>query len=102
VIQDDERRDVALNGRRCPAFRIGTDGSGRWIALRQDGACGGLFVGRKAAIQFALSQNGHNHTQILLVESPLHFDFGAVSAVPPLLPGDITLQHDSCFADVGA
>jgi hypothetical protein len=45
-----------------PLSLIGTDSRGRWVVTDQNGRYGGLFVGRAAAIKFALSENGNDGT----------------------------------------
>jgi hypothetical protein len=61
-------------GRTRSTFRIGLNRQGNWVALEEDGRCGGLFVGRDEAIRFALSQNGNRHEHVVLVDSPLDLD----------------------------
>ena len=66
---------IPLPRRAQSTFRVGVDRSGYWVALDQDGRCGGLFVGRNEAIRFALSQNGNRREQVLMIESSLDLDF---------------------------
>jgi hypothetical protein len=79
--KDNEFR-VPLSKSAQSVFRVGVDGRGNWVALNQDGRCGGLFVGRHEAIRFALSQNGNQKNQIVLVETPLHLDLAVAAGHP--------------------
>ncbi len=63
-------------------FRVGIDRFGCWVALDQDGRCGGLFVGRNEAIRFALSQNGNRPENVLFVESSLDLNFETTRSRP--------------------
>ncbi|HYH70278.1 MAG TPA: hypothetical protein VEX16_03130 [Methyloceanibacter sp.] len=71
---EDNGFKVSLSKKAQSVFRVGVDGRGNWVALNQDGRCGGLFIGRHEAIRFALSQNGNQKNQIVLVETPLDLD----------------------------
>jgi hypothetical protein len=64
-------------------FRVGIDRFGCWVALEDDGRCGGLFVGRNEAIRFALSQNGNRPEHVLFVESSLDLDFATTRSRSP-------------------
>ena len=62
-------------------FRVGVDRFGCWVALDQNGRCGGLFVGRNEAVRFALSQNG-NRPEHVLFESSLDLNFEPTRSRP--------------------
>ena len=75
-MKNKEREPRTSFARKAPStFRVGIDRFGSWVALDQDGRCGGLFVGRSEAIRFALSQNGNRPEHVLFVESSLDLDF---------------------------
>ena len=79
---EDNGFKASLSKRAQSVFRVGVDGRGNWVALNQDGRCGGLFVGRHEAIRFALSQNGNRKNQIVLVETPLDLDLAVAEGHP--------------------
>jgi len=60
-------------------FLVGKDSRGRWVARNQSGRCGGLFVGRAAALKFALSQNGNRPDAVIAVAGVLELDLAAKS-----------------------
>jgi len=59
-----------------PRFLIGQDGRGNWIAQKQHGRCGGIFVSRAAALKFALLENGNRPEAIIAVPGVLELDLG--------------------------
>jgi hypothetical protein len=56
-------------------FLIGQDSRGHWIAQKEGGQCGGLFISRAAAVKFALLQNGYRPEAIITV-GHLELDLG--------------------------
>ena len=40
-------------------FRVGRNQLGQWIAVDTDGACGGIFTSRAAALHFAQVETDH-------------------------------------------
>lgn len=60
-------------------FRIGRDRRGNWVVQGHDGRCGGLFVGRDAAIRFALSQNGRRFDHVVMVDGVIELDLARPS-----------------------
>jgi hypothetical protein len=77
VEKPGKRSDSAQGRRPLATFFVGIDCSGNWVALDQDCRAGGLFVGQKEAVRFALSQNGNSREHILLVEKSLELDLKA-------------------------
>jgi hypothetical protein len=57
-----------------PIFLIGKNSRGNWVVQDQNGLCGGLFVGRAAALKFALSENGNDPEAVLMVPGVLELD----------------------------
>jgi hypothetical protein len=51
----------------APIFLVGRDSRGRWVAQKQHGRTGGLFVNQAAAIKFALFENGNRPEAIITV-----------------------------------
>jgi hypothetical protein len=82
VANDAYGRGTSLARRPHSIFRVGVNGSGNWVAVDQDGHCGGLFVGRDQAIRFALSENGNRQERVLLVSGPLDLDLSAPRTQP--------------------
>ena len=50
-----------------PLFLIGQNSRGQWIAQKQSGRCGGLFVSHAAALKFALLENGNQREAVITV-----------------------------------
>jgi hypothetical protein len=48
-------------------FLIGKDSRGRWVAQKQHGHTGGLFVNYAAALKFALFENGNRKDAVVTV-----------------------------------
>jgi hypothetical protein len=59
-----------------PCFLIGQDSRGNWIAQKQHGQCGGIFVSRAAALKFALLETGNRPDAIIPVSGLLELDLG--------------------------
>ena len=72
------RRDVPSRLENA-LFLVGKNSLGHWVARDQNGHCGGLFIGRAAAIKFALSQNGNRPEAVAVVDGPLELDLTAKS-----------------------
>jgi hypothetical protein len=53
---------------------IGKNSRGQWVAQEQNGFYGGLFVNRKQAVKYALSQNGHRPETIIELPCELELD----------------------------
>jgi len=45
-----------------------------WVALQQNGLCGGLFVDRTQAIKYALFENGHHRETIIELSREIELD----------------------------
>ncbi|MGZ5811963.1 MAG: hypothetical protein ACXWKA_20135 [Xanthobacteraceae bacterium] len=60
---------------------VGKNSRGQWVAQRQDGLFGGLFVDCKKAVRFALDENGHHPQSIVIVSEPLELDMSRKPAV---------------------
>jgi hypothetical protein len=58
-------------------FLIGKDSRGRWVAQKQHGQTGGLFVNRAAALKFALFENGNRKEAVLTVPGVFELDLAA-------------------------
>jgi hypothetical protein len=61
---------------KSPLFLVGKDSRGYWVARKQNGACGGLFVSHAAAVKFALVENGNRPDFVITVPGVLELDFG--------------------------
>ena len=48
-------------------FLIGQNSRGQWIAQKQAGRCGGMFVSHAAALKFALMENGNRREHVITV-----------------------------------
>lgn len=62
-----------------PVFLVGKDSRGRWVAQKQHGKTGGLFVNQAAAIKFALLENGRRPEAVITVPGVFELDMGSVS-----------------------
>lgn len=60
-----------------PLVLIGQNSRGQWIAQKQSGQCGGLFVNRAAAFKFALFENGNRPEAVITVPGVFELDTGA-------------------------
>ena len=63
---------------------IGKNSRGQWVAQRQDGLFGGLFVDCKKAVRFALDEIGHHPQSIVIVSEPLELDMSPKPATRSL------------------
>jgi hypothetical protein len=55
---------------------VGRNSRGQWVAQEQNGLCGGLFVNRTQAINFALVENGHHPETIVELRREIELDLG--------------------------
>jgi hypothetical protein len=62
---------------RTRLFRVGRNRRGHWVALDQQGICGGLFVDRAQALSFAMFENGNCARAVIMVPGILELDFSA-------------------------
>jgi hypothetical protein len=62
-----------------PLFLVGKDSRGRWVAQKQHGRTGGLFVNREAAVKFALFENGRRPEAIVTVPGVFELDLGGTA-----------------------
>jgi hypothetical protein len=80
-------------------FLIGQNSRGKWIAQKQDGRCGGLFVSRDAALKFALRENGHRPEAVITVPGVFELDMsGRNLTVCHVALGSETVNHAPWFA----
>ena len=54
-----------------PAFLIGHDGHGRWLAVETHGLGGGLFITRDAALHYARCETSRRAGAIVISQAPL-------------------------------
>ena len=58
-------------------FLIGRDRAGHWVVRDLQGRRGGLFVGRTAALKYALFENGNRPQAVVMVPGVLALDLRA-------------------------
>jgi hypothetical protein len=58
-------------------FLMGRDRAGHWVVRDLQGLRGGLFVGRAAALKYALFENGNRPQAVVMVPGILELDIGA-------------------------
>ena len=71
-----QHRDTEPIGQDAPLFLVGRNSRGNWVAQDRSGLCGGLFVGRAAAVKFALSENGNQPEAVIMVPGTLELALG--------------------------
>src|SRR6478752_7769890 len=59
-----------------PLFLIGQNSRGQWIAQKQAGRCGGVFVSHAAALKFALMETGQRREAVITVPGRLELELG--------------------------
>jgi hypothetical protein len=59
---------------RPPLFMVGRDEGGNWVAQALDGACGGLFVSRDAALRYIRLEKGRLPQAVVMVSGVLELD----------------------------
>ncbi len=55
----------------APAFLIGHDGHGHWLAVETHGLGGGMFVTQEAALHYARSETSRRPGAIVLSQEPI-------------------------------
>ena len=65
---------MVTKSKTAPLFLVGKDSRGRWVAQKQHGLTGGLFVNRAAAVKFALLENGHRPEAVITVPGVFELD----------------------------
>ncbi len=58
---------------------LGQDRRGNWVVRDKSGACGGLFIDRKAAIRFAIYEADGAPRAVVMVPDILELDINALS-----------------------
>jgi hypothetical protein len=69
---------MVTKSKTMPVFLVGKDSRGRWVAQKQYGLTGGLFVNRAAAVKFALLENGHRPEAVITVPGVFELDMSGV------------------------
>lgn len=54
---------------------IGRNSRGQWVVRDRQGLSGGLFSERRAALRFALFENGRDPRAVIVVPGTLELDF---------------------------
>ena len=67
---------MVTKSEHTPLFLIGKDSRGRWVAQKQHGKTGGLFVNREAAFKFAMFENGRRPEAVITVPGVFELDMG--------------------------
>ena len=67
---------MRAQSKTSPLFLIGKNSRGTWVAQKQHGCCGGLFVSRAAALKFALFENGNRPEAVITVPGVFELDMG--------------------------
>jgi len=67
---------MVTKSKTAPLFLVGKDSRGRWVAQKQHGLTGGLFVNREAAVKFALLENGRRPEAVIAVPGVFELDLG--------------------------
>jgi hypothetical protein len=70
------KQETTMATNTTPLFLVGKDARGRWVAQKQHGKTGGLFVNREAAIKFAMFENGRHPEAIVTVPGVFELDLG--------------------------
>jgi hypothetical protein len=66
---------------KTPLFLIGRDREGHWVVRDVQGLRGGLFVERKAALKYALFENGNRPQAVVMVPGVLELEMNAAPAL---------------------
>ena len=67
---------MVTKSKQTPTFLVGKDSRGRWVAQKQHGLTGGLFVTYAAALKFALFENGNRPEAVIAVPGTFELDLG--------------------------
>jgi hypothetical protein len=59
---------------KSPLFFIGKNSRGNWVVQDQQHLFGGLFIDRRAALRFALFENGNQPQAVIMVPGVLELD----------------------------
>lgn len=68
------RPDGSVLSESIPLYLIGRDHHGFWVAREIEGQCGGRFLRRRAAVQFAKTKSQPIGCALMIVEEPLELD----------------------------
>jgi hypothetical protein len=60
-----------------PLFFIGRNSRGNWVVQDQQHLSGGLFIDSKAALRFALFENGNQPQSVIMVPGILELDLNS-------------------------
>ncbi|MGE7418220.1 hypothetical protein [Methylobacterium tarhaniae] len=66
--------EARIAGHHGPAFTVGQDGDGRWLAVAMHGSQAGVFPSQHAAMTYAEMQTHHRRGSIRLLLAPSAFD----------------------------
>jgi hypothetical protein len=62
---------------KSPLFFIGRNSRGSWVVQDQQHLSGGLFIDSKAALRFALFQNGNQPQYVVMVPGVLELELNS-------------------------
>jgi hypothetical protein len=77
---------------KSPLFFIGRNSRGNWVVHDQRHLSGGLFIDSKAALRFALFENGNQPQSVVMVPGVLELDLNNSPGTmqQPQAPADAT------------
>jgi hypothetical protein len=53
------------------SFLVGQDRAGHWIAVEPHGLAGGIFISRKAALDYAAFESDHRPGAVMMTAGPV-------------------------------
>jgi hypothetical protein len=82
---------------KSPLFFIGRNSRGYWVVQDQRHLSGGLFIGSKAALRFALFENGNQPQSVIMVPGVLELDLNGSPRITqqPQAPGDASRERQA-------
>ena len=78
---------------RQPLFILGRNSRGNWVVQDQKGICGGLFVDRKAALNFVRAQNRFRPYAVIVVSGLLELDMKSNHSARPMQNAELRPQQ---------
>jgi hypothetical protein len=80
---------------------IGKNSRGHWVARRQDGLSGGLFINRTEALRYALFENGRRPEAVVMVSGGLELALSQPVNVPACEVSEATkFEISSILAEI--
>jgi hypothetical protein len=93
-MKKDQEQAEPPSSPRTPAFLVGQDSRGNWVAQDQSGTRGGLFVDRTQALRYIRSESVNRSQDFIPVIGVIELDIGQMPAATPQRQFNVAAQRE--------